>query len=131
MIQIMRLPSLHAHSPSPAAAWTTGVGRVRAANRGVFDLASTCEIRSRPPLHWSRNPRGVAQLAEHRSPKPGVAGSSPAAPVTEDAAQVAPPFTPFATPTRFGTGYWYWTGVGLPTGGAPPDSLPGLPPDFR
>jgi hypothetical protein len=25
-------------------------------------------------------PRGVAQLAEHRSPKPGVAGSSPAAP---------------------------------------------------
>src|SRR5215211_2055592 len=26
-------------------------------------------------------PRGVAQLAEHRSPKPGVAGSSPAAPV--------------------------------------------------
>src|SRR5919202_1639381 len=26
-------------------------------------------------------PRGVAQLAEHRSPKPGVAGSSPVAPV--------------------------------------------------
>jgi len=26
-------------------------------------------------------PRGVAQLAEHRSPKPGVVGSSPAAPV--------------------------------------------------
>ena len=26
--------------------------------------------------------RGVAQLAEHRSPKPGVAGSSPAAPVS-------------------------------------------------
>ena len=33
---------------------------------------------------YNRNlepPRGVAQLAEHRSPKPGVAGSSPAAPV--------------------------------------------------
>jgi hypothetical protein len=32
---------------------------------------------------YNRNlepPRGVAQLAEHRSPKPGVAGSSPAAP---------------------------------------------------
>ena len=28
----------------------------------------------------TREPRGVAQLAEHRSPKPGVAGSSPAAP---------------------------------------------------
>src|SRR5215203_5584003 len=28
-------------------------------------------------------PRGVAQLAEHRSPKPGVAGSSPAAPDEE------------------------------------------------
>ncbi len=27
--------------------------------------------------------RGVAQLAEHRFPKPGVAGSIPAAPVTE------------------------------------------------
>ena len=30
-----------------------------------------------------RQPRGVAQLAEHRSPKPGVAGSSPAAPVVQ------------------------------------------------
>jgi hypothetical protein len=29
-------------------------------------------------------PRGVAQLAEHRSPKPGVAGSSPAAPVADE-----------------------------------------------
>ncbi len=28
----------------------------------------------------TRQPRGVAQLVEHRSPKPGVAGSSPAAP---------------------------------------------------
>jgi hypothetical protein len=34
-----------------------------------------------PRLQSGRNPRGVAQLAEHRSPKPGVAGSSPAAPV--------------------------------------------------
>src|SRR5690242_4148339 len=34
-----------------------------------------------PRLQSARNPRGVAQLAEHRSPKPGVAGSSPAAPV--------------------------------------------------
>ena len=30
-----------------------------------------------PSVDWRR---GVAQLAEHRSPKPGVAGSSPAAP---------------------------------------------------
>ena len=32
-------------------------------------------------IQSSLEPRGVAQLAEHRSPKPGVAGSSPAAPV--------------------------------------------------
>src|SRR5581483_2819503 len=36
------------------------------------------------PSHYTawREPRGVAQLAEHRSPKPGVAGSSPVAPVS-------------------------------------------------
>ncbi len=33
--------------------------------------------------------RAVAQLAEHRSPKPGVAGSSPACPVDEDPASGA------------------------------------------
>src|SRR5262249_44434320 len=32
------------------------------------------------PSTLAGQPRGVAQLAEHRSPKPGVAGSSPAAP---------------------------------------------------
>jgi Transposase IS116/IS110/IS902 family len=34
-----------------------------------------------PPIQSTAQPRGVAQLVEHRSPKPGVAGSSPAAPV--------------------------------------------------
>src|SRR4029077_7127425 len=34
-------------------------------------------------LHSSVQPRGVAQLVEHRSPKPGVAGSSPAAPAAK------------------------------------------------
>ena len=38
---------------------------------------------ARSGLHFAREPRGVAQLAEHRSPKPGVAGSSPAAPVLQ------------------------------------------------
>jgi hypothetical protein len=36
--------------------------------------------RRRTPVSWTP-PRAVAQLAEHRSPKPGVAGSSPAGPV--------------------------------------------------
>ena len=35
----------------------------------------------RPPIQSRRKPRGVAQLVAHRSPKPGVAGSSPVAPV--------------------------------------------------
>src|SRR3990172_7077351 len=35
-----------------------------------------------PRYHSPPQPRGVAQLAEHRSPKPGVAGSSPAAPAS-------------------------------------------------
>ena len=34
-------------------------------------------------IQSSPQPRGVAQLVEHRSPKPGVAGSSPVAPVGE------------------------------------------------
>ena len=39
-------------------------------------------IGSGAPVQSASEPlRGVAQLAEHRSPKPGVAGSSPAAPV--------------------------------------------------
>jgi hypothetical protein len=44
----------------------------------VFGSAYEPECRKRPGT--IRAPRGVAQLAEHRSPKPGVAGSSPAAP---------------------------------------------------
>src|SRR6476620_692110 len=32
-------------------------------------------------IHFLPQPRGVAQLVAHRSPKPGVAGSSPVAPV--------------------------------------------------
>ena len=35
---------------------------------------------TRGDYNFRLEPRGVAQLAEHRSPKPGVAGSSPAAP---------------------------------------------------
>ena len=52
---------------------------------------------------YNRNlepPRGVAQLAEHRSPKPGVAGSSPAAPV----AVVEPKPAPLAGFGRPGPG---------------------------
>jgi hypothetical protein len=37
--------------------------------------------RTPPVQSETEPPRGVAQLAEHRSPKPGVAGSSPVAPV--------------------------------------------------
>ena len=37
--------------------------------------------RDRRRYNQTSQPRGVAQLVEHRSPKPGVAGSSPVAPV--------------------------------------------------
>ena len=36
--------------------------------------------RGKAGLQWPGEPRGVAQLVEHRSPKPGVGGSSPSAP---------------------------------------------------
>src|SRR4029077_3246406 len=51
------------------------------AGRGPGWRRSHAGMLERRRLQSSRNPRGVAQLAEHRSPKPGVAGSSPAAPV--------------------------------------------------
>ena len=37
--------------------------------------------------------RSVAQLVEHRSPKPGVAGSSPATPASEESASANPAVT--------------------------------------
>src|SRR5207302_3562170 len=52
-------------------------------------------------------PRGVAQLAEHRSPKPGVAGSSPVAPVAKAPASRTPAFPKRATHRALGTGFWY------------------------
>jgi hypothetical protein len=51
-----------------------------ARNPTVRRAKSAARGRRRTPVSWSR-PRAVAQLAEHRSPKPGVAGSSPAGPV--------------------------------------------------
>ena len=36
------------------------------------------------PSLFMENNRRVAQLVEHRSPKPAVAGSSPASPATEN-----------------------------------------------
>ena len=47
----------------------------------------------RPPIQSRRKPRGVAQLVAHRSPKPGVAGSSPVAPA-------APPLLGAAGPCQ-------------------------------
>ena len=47
-------------------------------------------------------PRGVAQLAEHRSPKPGVAGSSPAAPAEFLPANREGAFSSLATQARTG-----------------------------
>src|SRR5689334_7733033 len=51
------------------------------AERGPGRRRSHAGTLERARIQSARNPRGVAQLAEHRSPKPGVAGSSPAAPV--------------------------------------------------
>ena len=39
---------------------------------------------SGPPVAWRVSRRVVAQLVEHRSPKPGVGGSSPSGPVVHD-----------------------------------------------
>ena len=46
------------------------------------DQLVTKERRTGTPLSCA-SPRAVAQLAEHRSPKPGVVGSSPTGPVAE------------------------------------------------
>ena len=56
---------------SPAASSVNSSPSARRCTRGAYP---------RPRLHSSRSPRGVAQLVEHRSPKPGVAGSSPVSP---------------------------------------------------
>ena len=50
----------------------------RAALGRLAHAANLAIVTLQPSVDWRR---GVAQLAEHRSPKPGVAGSSPAAPV--------------------------------------------------
>ena len=49
-------------------------GKVTAKSEGFAEQASS--LTSAAPI-----PRSVAQLVEHRSPKPGVAGSIPAGPV--------------------------------------------------
>jgi hypothetical protein len=51
---------------------------LRAVSGSRDEAEEACPTRD---YNRSLEPRGVAQLAEHRSPKPGVAGSSPAAPV--------------------------------------------------
>jgi hypothetical protein len=70
---------------------------VRARERARRALAAAQEVspgrRMTKSPGYNRSlepPRGVAQLAEHRSPKPGVAGSSPAAPVPLGKRKVAP-----------------------------------------
>lgn len=45
---------------------------------GMILLLSVCVLWFWPA--WAAKHRGVAQLVEHRSPKPGVAGSSPVSP---------------------------------------------------
>ena len=50
-------------------------------------MANLAIVTLQPSVGWRR---GVAQLAEHRSPKPGVAGSSPAAPVPFNAGSARP-----------------------------------------
>src|SRR5436190_23880685 len=72
----------------PASALATAI----AANATVINEKSAASGMNRaycgvavPARRGGYNPaaelRGVAQLAEHRSPKPGVGGSSPSAPV--------------------------------------------------
>src|SRR5690242_15546364 len=57
----------------PANAMVIAVNRITIATRRM--------VRQARGYTSPREPRGVAQLVEHRSPKPGVAGSSPVAPV--------------------------------------------------
>src|ERR671932_75275 len=59
-------------------------GRFPAPTRGYTSRATQGRTAlERRAARLAVQPRGVAQLAEHRSPKPGVAGSSPVAPVVE------------------------------------------------
>src|SRR5947208_1004883 len=55
-------------------------GAEKGTERALLHTASVIAGMPRKRRGTIRAPRGVAQLAEHRSPKPGVAGSSPAAP---------------------------------------------------
>jgi hypothetical protein len=68
-----------------APAWSES-GRPRTLAAGLYrGSASACAAQERRSLCKSQ--RGVAQLVEHRSPKPAVAGSSPVAPAERQPAR--------------------------------------------
>ena len=67
-------PALALPTAIPANAMVIAVNRITIATRRM--------VRQGRGYTSAREPRGVAQLVEHRSPKPGVAGSSPVAPVS-------------------------------------------------
>jgi hypothetical protein len=69
--------------------WETGDGR-RETGDGRRETGSDHSAPRSGVVGWLRL---VAQLAEHRSPKPGVAGSSPAGPVRQMAARCARPLS--------------------------------------
>src|SRR6476659_86516 len=74
----------HARPPESAAYTATSASDTEIAAKSPASayrciLVTQCHMRGRATL--PTQPRGVAQLVAHRSPKPGVAGSSPVAPV--------------------------------------------------
>src|SRR4029078_12851553 len=72
-----RPPESAAHAATSASDTEIAAKSPASAYRCI--LVTQCHMRGRATL--PTQPRGVAQLVAHRSPKPGVAGSSPVAPV--------------------------------------------------
>ena len=91
-----------------------------------FDRAHGRGDAHEPPIQSSTQPRGVAQLVEHRSPKPGVAGSSPVAPVSRNRKQrpTVRPMRPRKGRCDPGT----HTGGSHPEGGTARSARPGIAP---
>jgi hypothetical protein len=100
-------------APPPARAAQTAMPAKQAARsrksapREGLRARATSRSLERPskPRATLFGPRAVAQLAEHRSPKPGVESSSLSGPVRESPAQTGLLFSPSATPTGVGTGF--------------------------
>src|SRR6476660_6691901 len=82
--QCAALPEVDAADANAPPAKTAASRRNRAPREGRGCLPATNRTVARALSTLIGQPRGVAQLVEHRSPKPRVAGSSPVSPAWLD-----------------------------------------------